>query len=521
MQKINFMKNVNLALVLFFILLLGCTSQTLSQPSKDKSLKEADNSENSDFKETARVINALYDDMLKIGDERYLTLRNQLDEFETLGIGKEQIEPLRLKLEDIRIMPMVNNSRNEGSNSNFDGLVNEINTISEKKTFLDPEHFSRIVAELDFFEAQGIDRKHIYELREKVKSFNIAGPAPINETKPNFRKDPELPLESEREQLPNCSGKTFSTFPVDLSSVYVISSLGAIGPPGHTFPTEHSFIHLHATGTSPKKYDVYAPADVYLTHVREASGLTKDPFDYTIYFALCKDIVGYYNHVKELSKEVKKILESEKCLDFNQQGVCAKNIFSRVDAGTALGKVGAIQGNFDFGLIDLSKTNFFANPDRYGTRSLHVRCPYEYFSEPRKQKLLSLIDREGPSKCGVVAQDIFGTLKGNWFYGDARADLSSDWNGHLSFVDVDPGTQIVSIGGTISEPKTISFTPKTSGISNIGFELVTPDGKIYCYSDGSSKVLVQLISDEDLRVEHKLGSCDSDESFQTPFEYKR
>ncbi len=514
--------------MLMVALIAGCTPQAElnNQPQETQQAAEAMNEPkslvNDDFKETSRVINVLYNDKLIIGDDRYMDIKSQLDRYEGMGIGKAEIPGLRVKLEALRVKPSSATSH-APANSDFGNLEKEINTIFERQSLISPEHLARINNDLNYFESQGTDKSLIDSLRKKVEAFNIPHPAPLNvSSNESVRSSPEIPSATEMQQLPECDGLEFNTFPVDMEKVYEISALGAIGPPGHTFPTEHSFIHLHATGTKTEKYNLYAPADVYITHVREQKGITKDPVDYTIYFALCKDIIGYFNHPKEISPEVQEILKDAECLDFGQENVCAKSVLGKVKAGTLLGKVGGNQGNFDFGLLDLSKTNSFANPKRYGVRSLHVQCPYEYYEESKKQKFFSLIKRDDAQKCGVIAQDIPGTLKGNWFYGEARADLSSDWDKHLAFVQEsgDPGKQTVSIGGTVSSPKKITFTSQ-SGMTNPEFSSVMPDSRIHCFTDGSSKAIVQMVTPIEIKIEHKEGGCSASEQLENPSVYRR
>ncbi|GEM_PF-1370505 len=526
------MRNKAIVLLILF-LLYGCEkaqdfpnqSQAYQNEAPLHPVQAEDSKANeipADFKETSRVINSLYNDRHIIGDDRYLEIKSQLDKFESSGVGSAEIPALRVKLEALRpSSPQVSSGK---SPTKLDGLVEEINTIFENKKLVSPEHYARIKADLDLLESQGADKALIKSLREKVESFNIPHPVPLNTTSNySFRSAPEFPSDAETEQLPDCSGLKFTNFPVDMAKVYEIGPLGAIGPPGHTFPTEHSFIHLHATGTSTEKHDLFAPADVYITHVRENKGATKDPVDYTISFALCKDLIAYYNHVKETSPELNEILKDMDCLDFGQEGVCAKNVFSKVKAGSLLGKVGGHQGNFDVGLMDLSKTNQFANKSRYGLRSLHIQCPYEYYNEVEKQKFFSLIKRDDNERCGTVMQDVPGTIKGNWFYGDARADIGTDWDRHLAFVNVNPDTQIVSIGGTISNPATWKFSPKSSGLENREFSQVTADGSIYCYSsaENSGSIIVKMTSSNQLNIEPQSSGCTGTYSFSKPFTYNR
>lgn len=534
-------------LVFALILVAGCQVEKAKIDLQDSPGQRppdfGSEGQSGDFAETRRVINVLYNDQLKIGDDRYEALKAQLDSYEKEGIGKSEIPELRTKLEALKVQPAGSshdeqqNARPSGGSATkssstshegqgFEALVNEINEIFQSQKLVGPDHLARMNADLDSFEAQGADKARIALLREKVAGFNIPNPAPLNiSSNHSSRAAPEFPSEAERSQLPDCAGLMLAGYPVDMSKVYDSGGVGGIGPPGHTFPTEHAHVHVHPTGVSTEKHDLYAPADVYILTVTEAKGLTQDPTDGTIYFALCKDIIGYYNHVKEFSPGLNSIMDEVECVDFKEgnSDSCTKYVFSKVDKGTVLGRIGGHQGNFDFGIIDLSRQNNFANRSRYGLRSLHVQCPWNYYEEEKRQKFFSYIERTDANRCGVIMQDIPGTLKGNWFYGDARADIGTDWGRHLGFLEEphNPGLFVVSIGGTVSTPKKIVFTPVQSGNINRDFSHVKPDGNTYCFSDGSSKAVVKMVDSDTIMVSHATGQCSGSEQVADGFEYNR
>ena len=348
-------------------------------------------------------------------------------------------------------------------------------------------------------------------------------PSPVS----SFRQDPEIPSELEMQQLPDCTGIEFSVAPVDLAKVTEISPLGNIGPPGHTFPTEHVFFHITPSGTTTETIPTYSPADVYVTLISFSNGITQDPVDYTIWFALCKDVIGYYNHVKDISDELNGIVAKNVCMFQGESKSTRCNIqaFNLVNTNSLMGQVGRLQGNFDFGVVDLNKTLQFANPSRYGTRSLHIQCPFDYYDQATRGRFFDLITRNDNQQCGITAQDVPGTLKGNWFFGDARANMGTDWEKYLAFVqdNEDPEISIVSIGGTFTDSGKWEFTPGNSGVVNREFNDVRADGKIYCYeSPGKEgRILVQLISDIELKIEHQNGSCTGNFAFTSPTTYNR
>ncbi|KAF6245495.1 hypothetical protein [Nitrosopumilus sp. b2] len=343
----------------------------------------------------------------------------------------------------------------------------------------------------------------------------------------------EIPTEEERLELPECDGKFFTTYPVDMNEVKSITPLGNLGPPGHTFPTQHPHIHLGEYDTS-YSYPLYTPADVFITSVSWQENITQDPIDYVIYFALCKDIIGYYNHVKALSDEVKHIIEKVECESFSikSEGSCTKVLLDKIEEGSVLGQVGLEQGNFDFGLIDISKKLDFIKQERYPIRDRYVNCVFDYYEDPMKQQFYDLINRIDGT-CGHVMQDVPNTLKGNWFHESAQKEYVVDWNVYLAFVDhyEDPSIQVVSIAGIITEPSLFKFIPKTNGEINREFSQVTSDGNIYCYEGANiiryfekvplGKILVQMIGNETLQIEHQTGNCTRNENFTNPTFYNR
>lgn len=355
---------------------------------------------------------------------------------------------------------------------------------------------------------------------EKVEEQQPAVPLNV------FRWDPEIPSEAERATLPDCEDRQFTVLPVDLGKVYDITPIGSLAPPGHTLPTDHSYLHVNAGGTSTETFELHAPADVFITTLWQQQGFTQDPEDDTIWFALCKDVYGYYNHVKELSPALLGLIEKSGCKGKPHTGAnaCSIKLLEPVKAGTVLGRVGRLQGNFDFGLFDLRKELAYANPSRYGTRTRYINCPYEYYTNEMRDAFYAKIARKDSTPCGFTVQDIQGKLKGNWFYEQTK-DAISQWEYHLAFANDNkkPELQVISMGGVFSEAGKLEFAPKTSGTVNRRFEDVGADGKIYCYEGStiSGKVLVRVENADAIKIERQTGPCGVGESFSDARTYIR
>lgn len=341
-----------------------------------------------------------------------------------------------------------------------------------------------------------------------------------------FRQAPEIPTSAEQSKLPDCASAVFSFAPVDLYKLMSIAPLGNLAPPGHTFPTEHMFFHITAGGVTTNTIPLAAPGDAYITLISLGRGLTQDPVDYTIFFAPCKDVIAYYNHVKSISPELEKIVAASPCAFSGESKETRCNIITLtpVAKGAYIGEVGRLQGNFDLGLIDLRKTHSFANQSRYGARSPYIQCPLDYFNDAAKSLLYALLSRQD-KYCGTIAQDIPGTLKGNWFFGNARADSGSDWDKYLAFVDDNQRADIsvVSVGGIFTTAGKWEFSPQKNGSINRAFADVVPDGTIYCYESQSmaGRLLTRLESVTKLTIERQEGNCEQAALFVDPTTYTR
>ena len=324
-----------------------------------------------------------------------------------------------------------------------------------------------------------------------------------------------------RNPLPKCADQTYTVPPVDLNEVYDITPLGNLGPPGHTLPTEHMYFHISSGGASEKKIPLRAPGDIFIMEV--SGGEDVDQGEFSMFFALCKEVMGYYIHIKTLADAVKELIRDIGCevWTFNPSNICARRLVHQVAAGTVLGKVGDLQGNFDFGVYDLRTNLEYANQHQYGGRSLHIVCPLDFYDNETRSELYAKIVRTAEPKCGTVMQDVPGTLQGNWFLADA-ANPSGDEQ--LAFVhdNADPSTAVISVGGTFMNHSKWQFAPQSADLTNRDFTDVTPDGNIYCYkSDQPGIIIVQLKSTTELVIEHLQGSCTDAVQFESATTYRR
>ena len=118
-------------------------------------------------------------------------------------------------------------------------------------------------------------------------------------------------------------------------------------------------------------------------------------------------------------------------------------------------------------------------------------------------------------------QDLKGTLQGNWFIGK----VEEDWENSIAFVhdNRNPSKILISISGGFTDPGKFEFVPKNAGFFNRKFSNVIADGNIYCYEGEDpnrigeekpkGKIIIKLVSDIELQIEHQSGSCSGNLKF--------
>ena len=332
--------------------------------------------------------------------------------------------------------------------------------------------------------------------------------------------------------LPECDGQQYTVPIVDVDEINSITPLGNLNPPEHTTPTNHMYIDVGAGGATLK-----APGDIVLTSISSSYNAQRGTTDYSIDFSLCKDLHGYFLHIKTLVPELEGLLSEKNCEVYGDGGKF-KNCWSRIEkdlkAGDIIGTVGnSQQGNFDFGTYDLRERGNFVNPDRYGDKTPYIVCPLDYYAGVVKDQLKNKLERSTDPICGQIDYDIPGTLQGNWFFGDAREDTPGDWDKNLVFAysNYDPSVAVISIGGVFTKASTYSFIPKGSGLINRSFNTITNDGNIYCFESDSAtksesksnsgKILVEMVSDTKIKIESQSSGCSGSDSLVKPVTYER
>ena len=389
----------------------------------------------------------------------------------------------------------------------------------ERDEGLGSDHYQRAVEQLNSFESQGIAPEDIERVREKLEPLDPGRGYIIS-------------------QLPNCTNQMFTVSPVDLNVIEHIPPLGGINHAGHILPSDHLGPRIREDfpgNTLP----IIAPGEIYIHSI--STGNPNFEPEYELMFALCKDVFGYLSHLKTLSSEMKLLFDDVPCKgSAGPSGSCHKqlSLIHKVDAGTLLGEIGRDFGIsdlgifFDFGTHDYRKPLPYVNPGRYSYpndrdlqrgSALYIVCPLDLYEGEMKSQLYDKLRRTVNPRCGEMMQDVPGTLQGAWF---SAADATYGYKdeAQLGFLHaaIDPSEALISIGGTFTEVGLWRFAAKSSGLINREFSQVTLDGNIYCYDqDQPGRILVELLSETKLQIEHQSGSCSGTFAFRDPTTYNR
>ncbi|MBT3943531.1 MAG: hypothetical protein HOC77_07975 [Chloroflexi bacterium] len=308
-------------------------------------------------------------------------------------------------------------------------------------------------------------------------------------------------------------GPLFSSFPMDLDVVPNLSPLGAVNPPGHTFPTSHMYFAVPViwgeVGEGPfgdgqifPPTPVYAVADGQLSSLSISTvttSLSGEVVSYTEYgfdLAVCEGIRVRYGHVGPVSD---RILESVEGLegfncnaystgDFAVDG-CTYAPFLDLAAGEQVGFNSGRAAALDIGVFDtITQTIDFLHPELVGEEATGSLCLLDQYSPEQSAELAALLGngellRTANPICGVLNFDLPGTLRGNWF-NDVSTFSNEDLNIAFVYDQVIPDQPIISIGFVPGiDSAAHMFTPEDEGRVNLRFAEVAAGDGVYCYEN--------------------------------------
>jgi len=298
------------------------------------------------------------------------------------------------------------------------------------------------------------------------------------------------------------TGPFLGVSPVAISSISSIVVLGNLNPPGHTFPTDHTYFYLVVPPgeTAPAETTLFAPGDLSVVSATATEHLTAGYTDYGITLAPCQDVTIEFGHVTSLAPSVFGDVASLAGWTLRDEYTTGGQTYRQwyraygvpVAAGTVLGTAGGRTGQWalDVGAHDLGAlVTPVANMARW-TQSLylHTVCPLAYYEDgpvlDDLEALVSRVDFPGdPYPCGRVLWDVPGTAQGCWFVEGTTSTYPEDPHLALVWSNRDPLLAVVSMGTSVTGfgASARTFSPLGSGRRNRPFTQVTPDGLTYGY----------------------------------------
>jgi hypothetical protein len=372
-------------------------------------------------------------------------------------------------------------------------------------------------------------------------------PAPTATAEPTTTPEPTATPEPTPapEGPPSCGTEmaVFDRSPVALDDFMGLVPLGNMGPPGHTFPTDHIYFHINRVDVNDwylgtVEVPVVTPGDVWVTEVVFQEALSNDPprTDFTVHFSPCAEVQAFFIHLSGLSERILAEVgtDFDRCDEYSITGAgdfrnCSKKGISiKVEAGEEFGKAGGNEyaNALDLGVYDLRTPPLaYANPDRWPDRSLHIACPLDYFPPDVQQELRARLGAHDGSVprtvepiCGEVEQDEPGTAQGVWMTKGTVYTYPED--PHLALVrdNLLPEWSVFSVGESTAASGLdwgmYFFMPVGSGLVNRAFIDVTP-GEVYCYEGLVLKfgepagltVILEMPTATTLRIERIQGGC--------------
>jgi hypothetical protein len=258
-----------------------------------------------------------------------------------------------------------------------------------------------------------------------------------------------------------------------------------------------------------------APGNLAVTRLRRTTYTTSSTrqgvSDYTVEFAVCREVTGWFGHVATLAASVRpEQLSWTDCQQYSTAFETVQTCSARpenlsVAAGTELGLTGlrsAAQSVIDFGLTDTRVRHTYVAAQRFPPPTLHAICPWEAFDAGNQAILLGklrdpvrpTVTPSGSPRCGTMQVDVAGTAKGVWAEVGA-GQVGGDETRYVTLANYPyrPEEQLALSIGPASAGAVLAVVPRlTSGQVNRAFEHVSADGRLYCYT-GDPRVAASWI----------------------------
>lgn len=287
-----------------------------------------------------------------------------------------------------------------------------------------------------------------------------------------------------------------SVSPLATSTLVYATPLGSLNPPGHTLPTDHTYLYFvdpwngHQQDNDCSKRPVYAAGSGVINFVLQTESLG----DTKVMVQMTKTFYYYYDHVL--------------LLPGIGQG-------TRVAAGDQIATTTGRCPSMDLGVLDSEAPvpSGWVNPARYGDSGMRPASPYKYMTEALRTLYYSrsrVLEGVPADKDGRIDWGVKGRLAGDWFHSSlvtapASTVMGPDgWPKHLAFVyEWFARAPRISVGGVISNPGALTpdlETPDWASISPAsGLRAIHGLGRQGTIGDGW--FLVQMLAEDRIKVE--------------------
>lgn len=283
----------------------------------------------------------------------------------------------------------------------------------------------------------------------------------------------------DEEETDKTGAVVFTQSPVDTSFIKIVTPLGNVNPPGHTFPTNH--IYFYIKGITPVEVYSIAGGEVTLVQYHEGSD------DNNILIEFSGTCQYYYDHVSNVP-----------------DNITAGN---QIEPGILIGYSNPLVAALDLGVIDYEITRSFLEPNRYLENFLNCGDPYLYFTDSVRNLLYEKNPRTVEPRGGKIDFDIDGRLSGNWFLKGTPIHILNATHEYmetqLCFVydKWDPHKIIIAAGGTLSLSPFLSTVTDNSPDP----QYVTPASGKVKYEFNSygvnGTILVEMTDNREVKVE--------------------